>query len=111
MSLRYELLERGLLLFFFAQPQQRRRMKGGEDMGRERAVDELPALHGDLEMRADHGLRGGGAERDDDVRLHGLHFALQPLVAGVDLALRRRLVQAPLAARLPLEVLDRVGDV
>src|SRR5688572_27072733 len=27
------------------------------------------------------------------------------------LALRRRLVQAALAARLPLEVLDRVGDV
>jgi hypothetical protein len=45
------------------------------------------------------------------VRLHRLDLALEPLVAGVDLALRRGLVQAALAAQLPLEVLDRVGDI
>ena len=39
------------------------------------------------------------------------NFALDPLVARIDLALRRGLVQAALAAQLPLEVLDRVGDV
>jgi hypothetical protein len=36
---------------------------------------------------------------------------LEPLVAGVDFALRRGLVQAALAAQLPFEVLDGVGDV
>ena len=39
------------------------------------------------------------------------HLALQPLAARFNLALRRRLVQAALAARLPFEVLHRVGDV
>ena len=43
--------------------------------------------------------------------LNVFNFAFQPLVAGIDLALRRGLVQPPLAAQLPLEVLDRVGDV
>jgi hypothetical protein len=33
------------------------------------------------------------------------------LVTRIDLALRRGLVQPPLAARLPFEVLDRVGHV
>ena len=48
---------------------------------------------------------------DDDVRLHRLDLAFDPLVAGVDLALRRGLVQAALAAQLPFEMLDGIGDV
>ena len=38
-------------------------------------------------------------------------LALEPVQAGRDLALRRRLVHAALAAQLELEVLDRVGHV
>src|SRR3954470_1158241 len=86
-------------------------MQRGEDVRRERALDELAALQRHLEVLADHGFGGGGAQRDDDMRLDAGDLALEPLVAGVDLALRRGLVQAPLAARLPLEVLHRVGDV
>src|SRR2546423_5086390 len=86
-------------------------MKGGEDIWRESAFGELPTLCRDLELAADHCLRGGRAEADDDVRLDRGDFALEPLVAGVDLALGRRLVKAPLAARLPLEVLYGVRYV
>ena len=55
--------------------------------------------------------RGGGAQRDQRPRLHQRDLALQPVQAGRRLALRRRLVDAALAAQLELEVLDRVGDV
>src|SRR6185503_20316055 len=54
---------------------------------------------------------GGRAEAADDVRPYRRELALEPLMARVDLALRRGLVQAPLAAQLPLEVLHGVGDV
>ena len=53
----------------------------------------------------------GGTERNDDVRTHGGDFRFEPIVAGGDLALRRRLVNAPLAAQLEAEMLDGVGDV
>src|SRR5688572_33460881 len=86
-------------------------MQGREDVGCERTADELPAGERDLEVLADHRTRRCGAHRDDDVRLYRVDLALEPLVAGVDLALRRRLVQTPLAAQLPFEVLDGVGDV
>jgi hypothetical protein len=45
------------------------------------------------------------------MRLFGFYFGFQPLMARVDLALRGSLVQAALPAQLPLEVLDRVGDI
>ena len=77
---------------------------------RERAFDELSALQCHSEAGTDERC-GGGAERDDDVRLHRLDLAFDPLAAGVDLALRRGLVQAALAAQLPFEMLDGIGDV
>ncbi len=86
-------------------------MKSGEDVGRKRALDELSAADRHLEVLADHGARGGRPHGDDDLRLDGLDLALEPLVAGVDLALRRGLVQAALSTQLPLEVLHRVGDI
>ena len=76
-------------------------MQRREHMGRERALDELAALQRDLEILADHRSCRGRAERDDDVRLDGGDLALEPLVAGVDLALRGGLVKAALAAQLP----------
>src|SRR5689334_606245 len=86
-------------------------MQRREHARRERARDELATLDRYLEVLADDCLRGGRPEAADDVRLHRRELALEPLVAGVDLPLRRGLVQAPLAAQLPLEVLDGIGDV
>ena len=86
-------------------------MERREHVRRERALDELPALHRDLEVARDDRLRRGGAQRHDHMGLNVFNFFFQPLVACIDLALRRGLVQPPLAAQLPLEVLHRVGDV
>src|SRR5207237_9434511 len=107
----HEQPERGLLLLFVAQPQQSGWMNGGEHVRGMRALDEAAALRGDLEILADHGLRRRRAEADDDARPERADLTLEPLAAGVDLALRGGLVQPPLAPRLPFEVLDRVGDL
>src|SRR4051812_42763521 len=80
-------------------------------MRRERALDELAALHRYLEILADHRFCGGRAKGDDDMRFYRGDLPLEPLMAGVDLALRGRLVEAPLAAQLPFEVLHRVRDI
>src|SRR5690349_24260424 len=63
------------------------------------------------EARPEQRLGGGGPERRDAVRADQLDLGVQPWHARVDLALARRLVDAPLAALLELEVLDDVGDV
>src|SRR3954469_13936215 len=86
-------------------------MEGGEDVGGVRALHEFAARHGDAEVRSKERLGGGRAEADDDFGMDGGDLPLQPLVAGVDLALRRSLVQPAFAAELPFEVLYRVGYV
>ena len=60
---------------------------------------------------AEDGLGGRDAEADNDARLHHLHFRLEPGPAGGNLGSGRLFVLAPLALRLPLEVLHGVGDV
>src|SRR3954468_9659984 len=107
----HELAESKLPFLLLLHAQQRRRMERREDERRVRALDERAALHRHLEVLADHRLRRRRAEADDDMRLHGGDLAFEPLVTGIDLALRRRLVKASLAAQLPLEVLHGVGDV
>src|SRR4051812_36521504 len=82
-----ELPEGELALLVFLHAKQSRRMQCGEDVGRERALDELAALQRNLEILADDRPCRRGAEGDDDVRLHGGDLALEPLVAGIDLAL------------------------
>src|SRR5207244_12303670 len=79
-----ELLEGHLALLVFLQAQERRRMQRGEDIRRERALDELAALDRHLEVLADYGLRRGRAERDDDVRLDCRDLGFEPLLTGVD---------------------------
>src|SRR5438034_9884676 len=86
-------------------------MDGGSDQRRERRLYERGALRGDLELGADDRLRRRRSEADDCARLDDLNLRLQPRTAGVDLPGVRLLVDAALAARLPLEVLDDVGDV
>ena len=70
-----------------------------------------PALACDRHLAAEQRARRSGAERDRSLRPDQRDLAFQPVQAGRRLALRRRLVDAPLAAQLELEMLDRVGEV
>ena len=60
---------------------------------------------------AQHRARGGRAERHHQSRPHDTQFLRQPPAAGLHLARVGGLVDAPLAAPLELEMLDRVGDI
>ena len=71
----------------------------------------FPALAGDAEGRAKDRLRRGRAQADENFRPNEAQFRLKPGPAGRDIARARFLVDAPFSARLPLEMLDRVGDV
>ena len=75
------------------------------------ALDRLAAhpRHGD--RLAEQRLRGGCAERDDEVGLDDRQLLVEPPAAGLHLAGIGLGMDAPLAARLELEMLDRVGDV
>src|SRR5216683_1715851 len=86
-------------------------MYGRGHKWRQRRRNERRALGADAKLRPQDRLRGGGSEADDDARLDDVDFRLQPGAAGVDLGRVRLFVNAPLAARLPLEVLHDVGDV
>jgi hypothetical protein len=55
-------------------------------------------------------LRGGGAEANDDFRFPGGDFRVKPGPARVDFGAARLFVNATLAARLPFEMLDGIGD-
>ena len=57
------------------------------------------------------GAAGGCSQRDGELRLDLIQFALNPPSAMVDLGIVGRLVNTALTARLVFEVLDRVGDV
>jgi hypothetical protein len=56
-------------------------------------------------------LRCGCAKSDDEPWAYGFDFVKQPVPAYLDFAGVRAFVQAPLAARLKLEMFDRVGHV
>ena len=84
-------------------------VRGGEPGG-PGALEELAAFDGDLELRPHQRLGGGGAEADDHPRLDEGELGLQPGAAGPDLPHGGFGVDPLLPPRLPLEVLDRVGD-
>jgi len=93
------------------QPQKRRRVVGGEHERGVSALHEFSARLRHPEVGAEQRARRGGAQAGNDARANDRDLAFQPLAAGVDLALRRGLVQPPLAAQLPFEMLHRVGHV
>ena len=76
-----------------------------------RPVERFAAARGDRHRAAEDGLRRRRAHAHDDVRLHRGELRLEPAVTRTDLDEIRLRMQAPLAARLPLEVLHRVRDV
>src|SRR5205085_11317108 len=65
----------------------------------------------DRDVLARHGKDGGAPEGDDELRLDQLQLLLEPPAVMLDLAGRRLLVDALLAALLELEVLHRVRNV
>src|ERR1700730_17390832 len=65
----------------------------------------------DTEGAAEEALRGSRAESHNDDRVDGLELRVEPGGACGDLAPARLVVDAPLAARSPLEVLDGVRHV
>src|SRR5579862_4179424 len=66
---------------------------------------------GDAEGRTEHRLRRGRAHEDQEARPHGLDLGVQPRPAGADLLAVRLLMEPPLAAPDPPEMLDGVSDV
>src|SRR4051794_36140937 len=86
-------------------------MDGGGHVRRQGRLDPRASLLGHAELLAEQRLRGGGAEADEDLRLHDCQFLVEPRMAGGDLGPRGLLVDAALAAGGPLEVLHGVRDV
>src|SRR5215469_15278962 len=72
---------------------------------------QLSALLGDAKSTPQQGLGCGCAETNDYLRLYQVDLDLQPLMASRDLDRIRLLVNSTFAARLPLEMLDRVGHI
>ena len=91
--------------------EQRRGVDRRHDDRRELRGDELAAPLRHAERFPEQRLRRRRAQADDRARLHGLDLGQEPGHAGADLGGVRLRVDAALAARLPLEVLDRVGHV
>src|SRR5262245_60894988 len=69
------------------------------------------ALTRDPKCPAEHRLRGGGAETDDELRFHECDFLREPWPARGDFAFDGLLVQTPLTAWFPFEMLHCVRDV
>ncbi len=76
------------------------------------AIEIRPAsMSRDRKGFAGEGQDRRGAERDDELGVHEFQLLVEPPAIVPDLACRRLLVDAALAALLELEVLDGVGDV
>ena len=92
-------------------PQNRGRVHRSRNRTPVAKREQLPALLRHAEAAPKERLRSGCAQADHDLRLDDLNFCIQPGPAGGDLQRIRLLVNSTLAARLPFEVLHRVGDV
>ena len=86
-------------------------MHGREDVLGEVGLDRLPALLRDPELPAEKRLCCDRAKTDQHARLDDRELGVEPRPAGSDLRPVRLLVDPPLPARPPFEVLDRVRDV
>ncbi len=75
------------------------------------AFEHLAVRFGHTERRSPQRLTRRCAQRDDDIGFDEFEFAHQPSMARFHFGAVRRVVDATLPTRVPLEVLDRVGDV
>src|ERR671922_53641 len=92
-------------------PENRRRVHRRDDDWGQVGGNRVAAVLRDAKVAAEQRLRGGRAEGDENARLHDRELGVQPRATRGDLGPVRLLVDAPLPARLPLEVLDDVRDV
>jgi hypothetical protein len=65
----------------------------------------------DAKRRSEQSLSSRRPKRNNQLRVDGLNFRIEPRAAGVDLLHGWLFVDAHFAARFPLEVLHRVRDV
>src|SRR5688572_27230947 len=86
-------------------------MNGCHNPPGEFAREQLPSLRHQLELRAEHRLSRRSPEADDYIRLDDAQFGFEPGATGLHFGHAWFLVNAALASRFPLEVLDRVGEV
>src|SRR2546430_15834291 len=86
-------------------------MSGREDVSRQRRGNELSALLSDTKPWPEESLGSRRAEANESRGMDQGDLGVEPRPAGGDLSRVRLGVNPPLAARLPLEVLHRVGDV
>ena len=100
-----EALERFIAFGLVRDAQDRRRMHRGKHEWRHAAFHQLPTLNADSELASQESLRSGRTEAHDHMRMQQRYFRLEPIEASCDFALCGRLVNAPLAARLPLKCL------
>lgn len=75
-----------------------------------RPASSAPRTREIVTLRPEQAVRRGRAERHPPRGLHDRAFEVVPPAAAIDLIGIRLLVQAALAARLPLEMLHRIGD-
>jgi N-carbamoylputrescine amidase len=91
--------------------QQEGRMDRHPDVGRGIQAHRCRAHLGDGHGMPQQSTGGGPSERDHELGRDETQLLVQPPVAGLDLSGARFDVQTPLAARLELEVFDRVAEV
>src|SRR3954465_2191764 len=91
--------------------EDRGRMDGGEHVLGQVRLHGNAALARDPELAPEQRLRGRRSEADEHARPDDLELRLEPGIAGRNLGPVWLLVDAPLAACDPLEVLDDVGQI
>src|ERR1700704_4498130 len=94
------------LVIFFLNAQQERWVNGDEDRRSIREHVRLSSHPGNRDDATEQATRRRGSERNDPCGFYDGAFMLKPPVAAFDLVGVRPLVQALLAARLVLEMLD-----
>lgn len=86
-------------------------MHGGKDRRIAGKVYDLSPLLRHAKARSQQGLGGGGSEADDQPGPDGFDLGIHPWVAGCYLPQVWLFVDAPLSAKLPFEVLYRIGYI
>jgi hypothetical protein len=97
--------------FVVGGPQDGGGMNSGQHRRRPFQGQELPALLCHTKVTAQQSLRRRSTQADNYFRVHEIDFGVQPCSASGYLDRVRLLVDAALASRLPLKVLDRIGHV
>ena len=97
--------------WLFRCPQDRGWVVRGDDVRAALVVKRGRASFRNADFAVDDCAQCGCAQCGNHDRAVGGDLRFEPVVAGCDFALRRRLVDAPGAARLPAEMLDRIGDI